>query len=228
MPASQYNPADLQMLSGGGNMFSPNPYNFMGSSGTDYGGWGAGDAPNVAPLQYSQGASDAGMRSNVDWLSGMGGLYDAYTGYQQQQQLGSLKGVQQGAAGQLQALLGDPSKITSMPGYQASQDAAMQALTRQLASQGLTGSGTAAQAIATEGAQFQHQYYMDMLNQLGILSGANQPYAAMQQRQQAGEGMLGGLGQIFGALGGASGIGDILGGIGDLVGGAAWTDFLLL
>lgn len=76
-------------------------------------------------------------------------------------------------AQQLMALMANPSSVTQLPGYTAAMGSAEQALTRNLASQGLTGSGAAAEALTKFGGTFQNDYFQQMLQTLGGLSGAN-------------------------------------------------------
>lgn len=76
-------------------------------------------------------------------------------------------------ARQLAELMANPGKVTDRPGYGASMAAAEQALTRNLASQGLTGSGAAAEALTKFGGEFQDSYYQRELATLAGLSGAN-------------------------------------------------------
>lgn len=134
-------------------------------------GAGAGGAATAA------GAATAGgsMGSTGTWLQALSSIYGLYQG-NQLQKMGAAADpfapYRAGYAQQLQQLMQNPSSVTSLPGYKASQDAAEQALTRNLASQGLTGSGTAASALATEGAQFQNTYFQQMLQTLAGLSGA--------------------------------------------------------
>lgn len=75
-------------------------------------------------------------------------------------------------AAQLSQLMQNPSMVTSLPGYKASMDSAEQALTRNLASQGLTGSGAAAEALAKFGGEFQNQAFNQYISQLAGLAGA--------------------------------------------------------
>lgn len=79
---------------------------------------------------------------------------------------------------QLNTLMSDPSSITSMPGYQAG----LTAVERAGASQGYTGSGFMAGALANYGGQ----QYQQALNNLMILSGATtgSPASAGQILQQ--------------------------------------------
>lgn len=124
--------------------------------------------------------------------------------------------------GMLAALMQNPSSVTTLPGYQASLQAGEQSLTRNLASQGLTGSGTAAQAITNYGGQFENQFFQQMLGTLGKFAGSdinNQSLmlaalaSGMSGKNQA---VSSGLGGLFGGLGGSSGL---LGGLGSMMGG---------
>ena len=90
-----------------------------------------------------------------------------------------------GYAQQLSTLMKDPSSITSQPGYQAAEKAGEQALTRNLSSQGLTGSGTAAEAIPTFAAKFEDKYYQEMIQTLAGLGGANINNAGIALQGQA-------------------------------------------
>lgn len=89
-------------------------------------------------------------------------------------------------AQQLSDLMKNPSSVTNMPGYKANMAASEQALTRNLASQGLTGSGTAAEALTKFGAEYQGNYFNQLLSQLMTLSGAGSMGAGMQGQMMAG------------------------------------------
>ena len=84
------------------------------------------------------------------------------------------------AGGQLQALLQDPSSITSMPGYQAG----LTAVERKMASQGYNGSGNMMAALQQYGGNF----YNDAVNRLSGLAGANQNPASSGQLLLQGTG----------------------------------------
>jgi hypothetical protein len=90
-----------------------------------------------------------------------------------------------GYAQQLQQLMANPSLVTSLPGYQFGMDQAQGALTKNLASQGLTGSGTAAQAITNQGQQYANQMYQQQLQTLSGLSGASINNAGVNLGAQA-------------------------------------------
>ncbi len=77
-----------------------------------------------------------------------------------------------GYAQQLNNLTANPASVTSRPGYDAAMKAGELALTRNLAAQGLTGSGTAAQSLVDFGARFQNEQYDKELSQLANLAGA--------------------------------------------------------
>lgn len=90
-----------------------------------------------------------------------------------------------GYAAQLQQLMQNPNSVTSLPGYQFGMDQSIGALTKNLASQGLTGSGTAAQAITNQGQQYAGQFYQQQLQNLAGLSGANMNNAGTSLAGQA-------------------------------------------
>ena len=76
-------------------------------------------------------------------------------------------------AQQLMALMKNPQAVTELPGYKQSMAAGEQTLTRNLASQGLTGSGAAAEALVKFGGEFQNTSYQQTLANLSHLSGAD-------------------------------------------------------
>jgi len=101
----------------------------------------------------------------------------------------------------LMALLNDPSKVSATPGYGATMAASEQALTRNLASQGFTGSGLSAQALATFGGQFQNQAYKEQVQTLAGLAGAggvSSPGAGQQSAYNNLGTNLAGLGSSLG------------------------------
>lgn len=168
-----------------------------GGGATSIGGLGTTGIDGVG-TGISSGSGDfltSGLSgsSGVDWgsLGQLGSsLYNLYQGQQLKNSSNNLDpfgSYRAGFANQLVSLMNNPGSVTSLPGYKASQEAAQVGLTSQLASQGLTGSGTAAKAIATEGAQFENQYYQQQLQNLMQLSGANfNGSAAALQAQVAG------------------------------------------
>ena len=90
-----------------------------------------------------------------------------------------------GYAAQLQGLMNNPSSITSMPGYQFGLDQGTSALTKNLASQGLTGSGTAASAITDNASRYAGNFYQQQIQTLSGLSGANMNNAGTSLAGQA-------------------------------------------
>lgn len=104
------------------------------------------------------------------------------------------------AAQKLNALMADPSTLTSLPEYQAQ----MQAASRAMAAQGYTGSGNALVAAANAGGQA----YQQAFNNLAMLSGAGQSPAygasAAEQGNLAGQQMQN---QMWGQIGKAVGQG---------------------
>jgi hypothetical protein len=146
-----------------------------------------------------------------------GGLAQIMQGQQARQagkQIGALQAdpyaqFRPQAAAQLQALLADPSTITSTPGYQFNLSQGMNQLQAKQAAQGtLVGGGALLQA-----QQFGQQYATSQLQQqqnlLATLSGANQAPAGASQAQ-AGN-ILGGAGASnYGLTGIASGLGQVI------------------
>lgn len=119
----------------------------------------------------------------------------------QQQQVYDPYAPYRGAAAQkLNALMADPSTLTSLPEYQAQ----MQAASRAMAAQGYTGSGNALVAAANAGGQA----YQQAFNNLAMLSGAGQSPAygasAAEQGNLAGQQMQN---QMWGQIGKAVGQG---------------------
>ena len=119
----------------------------------------------------------------------------------QQQQVYDPYAPYRGAAAQkLNALMADPSTISSLPEYQAQ----MQAASRAMAAQGYTGSGNALVAAANAGGQA----YQQAFNNLAMLSGAGQSPAygasAAEQGNLAGQQMQN---QMWGQIGNAVGQG---------------------
>lgn len=98
-----------------------------------------------------------------------------------------MSGVEKNAANQIKQLQANPSSITSTPGYAAG----IQAVQRQQAAQGYTGSGNSAAALN----QFGNQFYQQQIQQLMQL--ANNGSAVNQQRQN----VAGGLAQVGAGVG---------------------------
>lgn len=133
--------------------------------------------------------------------SGGGGSHGGSTPSSQQQQVYDPYAPYRGAAAQkLNALMANPSTLTSLPEYQAQ----MQAASRAMAAQGYTGSGNALVAAANAGGQA----YQQAFNNLAMLSGAGQSPAygasAAEQGNLAGQQMQN---QMWGQIGNVVGQG---------------------
>lgn len=131
----------------------------------------------------------------------LGGGGGGSTPSSQQQQVYDPYAPYRGAAAQkLNALMADPSTISSLPEYQAQ----MQAASRAMAAQGYTGSGNALVAAANAGGQA----YQQAFNNLAMLSGAGQSPAygasAAEQGNLAGQQMQN---QMWSQIGNAVGQG---------------------
>lgn len=126
---------------------------------------GAG-AGSVAPAggsslgTYAQLASSVYNQYNAAQLKAAGKAADPFAKYRP------------GYAAQLQDLMTHPDNVTKLPGYKSGLDQAVQTLTRQGASQGLTGSGTMAAALANAGANYEGKFYQDQISTLSNLGGA--------------------------------------------------------
>jgi hypothetical protein len=108
----------------------------------------------------------------------------------------------------LNELMKNPSSVTSMPGYQAGMDQAEQTVTRNMASQGLTGSGTAAKALADTGAQYEGTAFNNMFSMLSQLAGVNlNPAQGLSAMESIGQTKENSLSSIFSSLGGTDGSG---------------------
>lgn len=138
------------------------------------------------------GASLVGSMMSSGGGSGGGGgsssttAYDPYAPY---------RGA---AATKLNALMADPSTISTLPEYQAD----MQAAGRTMAAQGYTGSGNALVASANAGGQA----YQQAFNNLSTLAGAGQsPAAAQSAANQQANYQQGQSNQMYGQLGNTAG-----------------------
>lgn len=168
----------------------------------------------------------------------------AYSAYNQsgiqghQQQMGdTVFGEQQNYAQQLQALIANPSSVTSLPGYAFNLDQGSQTVARQMASSGFSGSGNEAAALT----QYGQGYAMNTFNQyaglLGSLAGLSSPVNPTQALNGASSannsafnqwgGALASLGYMSGQnynWGGGSGVGygnGVGGGLG--IGSGGWN-----
>lgn len=188
-------------------------------------------------MDSSSGTSSSG--SGTNWSSIIGGLGSLYSGITANNQASSLQTILNNAYGfnnsrplytaELNALMANPEQaVEASPGYQAQMNAALQATQRTGASQGLTGSGTEAAAIANTGASIEQSTYNNLFNQLSSLSGANlnpsqlfsEQMSQQQTSQNASGGIFSGLGSLVGGLFGGSsgGSGGLFSGLSNLFG----------
>lgn len=125
---------------------------------------------------------------------------------------------------QLHALIADPSRIYSDPGYLEAQRQGIQAIERSGTLQGFTGSGNAAIALQKFGQSFATDYLRQQQSLLASMAGGQfNPASAMsagvnadaQAFQQLGS-SLASLGYTFGGSGGGGGSG------GSTYGGTGW------
>ena len=123
-------------------------------------GTGAGNVAGSNLGTYAQLASSVYNQYNAAQLKAAGKAADPFAQYRP------------GYAKQLQDLMAHPDSVTKLPGYQAGLTQAEQTLTRQSASQGLTGSGTTAAALANLGSTYENQFYNQQVQTLSGLGGA--------------------------------------------------------
>jgi len=109
---------------------------------------------------YAQLASSVYNQYNAAQLKAAGKAADPFAAYRP------------GYAKQLQDLMAHPDSVTKLPGYQSGLRQAEQTLTRQSASQGLTGSGTTAAALANLGSTYENQFYNQQVQTLSGLGGS--------------------------------------------------------
>lgn len=199
----------------------------MASGGADSGmGWLSGLTPGGGTAAAGAGGSSFNLGNLFGGGGGGGiggsgigiggalqGLSSIYGIYQGNKMLDLAKGAdpfrnyRDGFAQQLAALMADPSSVTKLPGYAANMKASEQALTRNLASQGLTGSGTAAEALTKFGAEYQGNAFNTYLSQLAGLAGAGSTGAGGAGQMTAGgyntiNNSLNNLAKIFPRIGG--------------------------
>ena len=152
-------------------------------------------------------------------LGGALGMFQGSGNQSQSRQLDPFGPSRSMYVDQLNQLMNNPSSVTSLPGYQFGLDQGEQALTRNLASQGLTGSGTAAAAIPEFAGEYASNAFQRQLQNLMSLSGANFGEAGAMgaaQMRTAGQNTFNqGLQQFLPALQGLFG-GSGGGGLGDL------------
>lgn len=107
---------------------------------------------------------------------------------------------------ELRALMKDPSRIYSDPGYQESQRQGIQAVERAGTLSGFTGSGNAAIALQKFGQSFASDYLRQQQSLLASLSGANvNPASAMSAGGQMETAAFQSYGQLLASLGYALG-----------------------
>lgn len=102
-------------------------------------------------------------------------------------------------AAQLNALMSDPSRVTSTPGYAFGMQQGQEALQRKLDKAGMSQSGAERVALQEYGQGYAGQQFQQQLANLMQLSGASQTPAAGQMysnqlRESAMKDILGGLG----------------------------------
>jgi len=146
--------------------------------------------------------SDSGGGGSTSTSSQTPQVYDPYAPYRNQ------------AAQQLNALMKNPSSISSSPEYAS----AMMAASRASASQGYNGSGNALVAAAMAGGQV----YQQAFNNLAMLSGAGQsPAQAKLASNQQGDYNQQANNQMWGQVGNT--VGQIVNGLGSSNGGGYTT-----
>lgn len=139
-------------------------------------------------------------------LSGAWNVYSGIQGMNNADKLGKMAESMAGRAdpfaqyrpefaAQLAALMRDPSRVTSMPGYQTG----LEAVQRSMASQGYTGSGNMMAELAKYGGNF----FGQEVNRLAGLSGANvNPAASAQMYTDATMNSMMGQMSSMGLIGG--------------------------
>jgi hypothetical protein len=150
--------------SGGGSAgAAANPYQGMGFYGFGSGGGEAAASGGMGGLGnlFGGAGGSSGLGSVGDLLRGGFGLYEA----NQLRQASQPSAINQQADAQLQALLSNPSSITSMPGYEAG----IEAVQRGMAARGFLNSGNMATALQKYGGDFYNQAIQQYagLSQLG-------------------------------------------------------------
>ncbi len=146
-----------------------------------YPGFDLGASSNPFGNLYGGGggaASSGGGATN--WMNNIksatqlaGSAYGLYDSYQQRQKEKAAQAQKQQYIDQMNRLSADPSAVTKLPGYQFGMDQGSQALNRQLAAQGLTGSGAQMQELQQFGQQYAGQYLSQEQQRLAGLAGMN-------------------------------------------------------
>ena len=103
---------------------------------------------------------------------------------------------------QLQTLMNNPGSFFDSPVYQAAFNQGSQAVARQSAAGGFTGSTNAAEALQTFGQSFGQQQLLSQEELLASMSGANvNPASALNPASGAGAQSFNPLGTLLAALG---------------------------
>jgi hypothetical protein len=141
-------------------------------------------------------------------------------------------GEQQGYAQQLASLINNPSSVTSLPGYQFNFGQGTDAVTREMASSGFSGSGNEAIALTQYGqgnAQNTFNQYASLLSSLAGLSSPVNPTGALGGASSANTagynqygGALASLGFMAGQNNSGAGLGGFGGGWGGGGGSSGW------
>ena len=122
-------------------------------------------------------AGGMSLGSSIGGLLGGGGS-PQQQGYQAQQMVDPFAQYRPKYSAQLDALMQNPSSITSQPGYTAGLNQANQVLQRQAAATGQTQSGAELAALQQQSFLYQQNAYQNQIQNLMTLSGANRNPAA--------------------------------------------------
>ena len=189
----------------GGNDFGMLTDLVGGISGSDTGGGGGGGFDWGGLLKTGGGL----LQSGVDTAAGMWGLNQSNQMETMLKNAYSFNDSRPGYVTQLNDFMKDPSKaVTSSPGYKFKMDQALQGTSRQMAAQGLMGSGTAAQALTDTGSKVAADEYNTLFQQLTSLAGVNfdpsSYFSSMaqvnQSKQNSAGAASGGGGDMLGTL----------------------------
>lgn len=190
---------------------------------------------NFSGASFASGASSSsGLGSATDWgslLSGVTGLLQNNQNQSTLNDANAFNAYRPTYSAQLAGLVGNPSSVTSDPGFQAGLGQATSQVQHELASQGLIGGGTMAGTISNTANQYTDTYLQNQETMLANLAGAwinpNQTYASQTSSASSNQSGLsslfsGGAG-IFGSMmsgsGGSSG-GGFLSSLGSMFGGS--------
>lgn len=129
---------------------------------------------NMFRLANSAGAMPWGpVTGGINAVSGLLGLNQSRKLLQQGQNADPFGPYRAQYAQQLQNLTNNPSSVTGTPGYQFGMDQGTQAVRRSMAAGGFGGSGNEAIALNKYGQDYASQQYMQQLQMLSQLGGAN-------------------------------------------------------